>query len=207
MSVIISVIIPCFNNQQTIDETIQSVLQQSLTNWELIIVDDGSTDESVNLINSIIEVNNSKNIKLICQENSGPSKSRNKGAAIANGKYLLFLDADDLIHSSYLEKAVKLLEENSQLHLVYSNAEFFEAKKGAWKLPAFSKKGLLLENSIFMSAVIRTEDFRIIGGIDETLNYIEDWELWLRLVYAFDGVYKINETLFYYRKQIGRAHV
>lgn len=201
MKNVVSVIIPCFNNADTIAQTTDSIFNQYLTNTEIIIVDDGSTDESISIINKIIQKNKSRQIKLIVQKNSGPSKARNTGAFQADGKYLLFLDADDLIHADYLKLAVDLMENNNQLQLVYSRAEFFEARTGAWRLNKFSPKGMLLQNCIFISALMRKDSFVRVGGFDEQLNYVEDWELWLRLLYPNCMVHQIDKTLFYYRKR------
>lgn len=196
---LVSVIIPCYNNQNTIVETIQSVIKQTHKSIELIIVNDGSIDGSLQKISEFIT--NQANIKLINQANQGPSASRNNGAEFANGKYLVFLDADDLLHETYVEKCVAYFEKNPKTNIVYSNAEFFEAKTGKWKLPNFKIDKFLVINSIPIFATIRTEHFKDVKGFDTNLHFMEDMELWIRIIKKFgDGVYKIPETLFYYRK-------
>lgn len=197
----VSVIIPCFNNESTLEETIASVLDQKLQSFEIIVVDDGSTDGSSEVVNRIIAQHPKHKIQLVKQQNSGPSKARNAGAKHATGKYLMFLDADDLIHPDYLQMTVELLEKDDSLNVVYSNAEYFDARKGKWKLKGFNAKKLLLENMIFISAVTRKNIFDSVGGFDERINYCEDWDLWIGIVSRYGGVHKIDKTLFYYRKR------
>jgi len=202
MNPIVSVIIPCFNNSSTIVETILSVYSQSLQSFEIILVNDGSTDPSYELVASFKEEHSKDNLHLLSQENKGPSSARNNGASIAKGKYLLFLDADDKIHPTYLEKSVRLLENDESLHIVYCEADYFDGVNKRWRLPSYSKTALLLENSIFISAIIRKKTFDEAGQFDETLQYNEDWDLWIRITSIIEekSVYKINEPLFYYRK-------
>lgn len=201
MHIDVSVVIPCFNNETTIEETISSVIAQRFQSFEIIVVDDGSTDNSVAVVKKVIAKNPEKKINIVSQENGGPSRARNTGASHAIGKYLMFLDGDDKIHEDYLQMTVELLEKDSSLNVVYSNAEFFDAKKGKWKLKDFDAQKLLMENMIFISAVTRKSVFDAVGGFDERINYCEDWDLWISIVFKFGGVHKINKTLFYYRKR------
>jgi len=203
----ISIIIPCFNNETTILETIESINQQEYSSIEMIIVNDGSTDRSSQVISDYINNNNSANIILIDQVNSGPSKSRNNGADKATGKYLLFLDADDILAPTYISKCVRHLEKDQTLNIVYTKADYFGAKKRAWNLPDFNLQNFLESNCIPISAVIRNEVFQKVGKFDENLNYTEDWELWIRIVKEFGGVYKIPETLFFYRKRFDKSSI
>ncbi|MFV8345313.1 glycosyltransferase family 2 protein [Flavobacterium sp. ZB4P13] len=203
----ISVIIPCFNNETTILETIESVNQQEYSSIEMVIVNDGSTDRSTQVISDYIKNNNAANITLINQVNSGPSKSRNNGADKAIGKYLLFLDADDIIAPSFINKCIEHLEKDQTLNIVYTEAEYFGAKNRAWILPEFKISNFLESNCIPISAVIRNEVFKEVGKFDENLNYTEDWELWIRIVKEFGGVHKIPESLFFYRKRFDKSSI
>jgi glycosyltransferase involved in cell wall biosynthesis len=107
---LVSVIIPAYNAEKFIDETIISVQQQTYSNWEIIIVNDGSTDNTEVFISKYI----SERIILICQPNAGVSIARNKGLANAKGDYIVFFDADDLMTKDFLDIRVKLLNENSE---------------------------------------------------------------------------------------------
>ncbi len=203
----ISVVIPCFNNANTIIETIESVIKQVYSSIEMIIVNDGSTDSSEQVISNYIESKKITNITLINQVNAGPSKSRNNGANIATGTYLMFLDADDLLAPTYIDTCITHLERDKNLNIVYTEGEYFGAKKGKWNLPNFSIPNFLESNCIPISAVIRNEVFKKVGGFDEKLGYTEDWDLWIRIVQEAGGVYKIDQPLFFYRKRFDKSSI
>lgn len=121
----ISVIIPCYNCGAFIGETIQSVLDQTYQDFEIIVVDDGSTDNSESVVKSIQD----SRIHYISQPNSGVSKARNKGFQYANGKYIVFFDGDDIMSSNFLEVRIKLLERHRGLHFCCGPIETFPVKK------------------------------------------------------------------------------
>ena len=112
-----------------------SVKNQTFNDFEIIIVNDGSTDNSEEIINKYIHENQSLNIVLVVQDNKGLSGARNTGAKHAKGEYIVFIDSDDKIHPNYLKKSIFLLENDPKLQIIYNEAEFFGGKKGAWKLP------------------------------------------------------------------------
>ncbi|WP_310556094.1 glycosyltransferase [Flavobacterium sp.] len=195
----ISIVIPCYNNEKTIIETLDSIENQLHKNIEIIIVNDGSIDNSKVVIENYMAVNN--NCILLNQENKGPSFSRNFGATKASGKYIMFLDADDLVHQTYVNKCIAVLENNSTIDIVYSEIEFFEAQTGKWRLNDFEMPSFLINNCIPICAVFKTELFRSIGGFDTNLSFTEDWDLWIQIIKTNKIVFKIPEILFYYRKR------
>lgn len=195
---LVSVVIPCYNCETTINETIQSVLSQTYKNIEIICVNDGSTDNTLVKLQEIGANNN--RITVINQENKGQSKTRNTGAIAAKGYYLFFLDADDLIAPTFFEKAVNIIENNQDVQIVYARSEFFGARTGEWKLADFEIKSFLRDNCIPIAALIRKEEFIKADGFDESLTFFEDWELWLKIIINGGKVYRIPETLFFYRK-------
>lgn len=198
---LISIIIPCYNNSDTLIETLQSIQLQTYLNTEIIIVDDCSVDDSFKLAQTYILEKKINGNVYKNNSNQGPSVSRNKGVNEASGKYLLFLDADDLIEKTYIKKCIDLLENRADLNIIYSEAEFFGSKNGKWELPDFKLPDFLINNCIPVSSVIKKEVFDELGGFDEKLRFTEDWELWIRIISNFGGVYKIPEVLFYYRKR------
>lgn len=121
---LVSVIIPAYNAEKYIDDTIISVQQQSYSNWEIIIVNDGSTDNTEVLVSKYI----SERVILISQSNAGVSVARNKGLAIAKGDYLVFFDADDLMTKDFLDLRVKILNENCEYGFVGGLVETFPFK-------------------------------------------------------------------------------
>lgn len=197
----ISVIIPVYNNGETIIETLNSIINQTLKNFEIIIVNDGSTDHSIDNINSFIDNNPNYKINLITQENGGPSKARNNGVKNANGDFIVFIDGDDKFHPTYLEKAFKEINKNNRC-LVYSNTTFFGAEEGRWNLAEYSVQNILKNNCIPIFAIHKKEDFLKAGMFDENLWFGEDWDLWISIIEKTKGdVYKIPEDLFFYRKR------
>ena len=195
--ILISIIMPCYNQGKYLSEAIESVITQNYDNWELIIVDDGSTDNSSEVAKHYVEKDN--RISYIYQRNAGPSAARNRGVRESKGIYLHFLDGDNKIAPKYLEIAIKYLESNKDCKLFYSRCRFFGERQGEFHLNYIDYKHLLCWNSIDMACVIRREDFNSIGGFDENMRGYEDWELFIRLLYHDDNIYKHPEILFFYR--------
>jgi len=193
----VSIIIPCYNQGAYIQEAIDSVIAQTYKDWEIIIINDGSDDaKTIEELTRLKE----EGLHIIDISNSGVSVARNKGIAVANGEFILPLDADDKIAPEYLEKAVKVLLEKPHVKLVYCDCAYFGILSGISPVPAFSLEGMLFENLIFNAAVIRTADFIKSGGYDETfLAGWEDWEFWLRFIKNEAEVYKLPFIYFYYR--------
>lgn len=199
----VSVVIPYYNDGKYIAETLYSVNQQSYSNIEIILIDDGSTDtESIHIFDGI-QLNNGVKLR---ETNAGPSAARNLGISHAAGKYILPLDADDKIDTSYVEKAVEILERNPSCGIVYSHGAFLGIDGGKWNLPPFSMGRMLISNIIFNAGLFRRDDWKACGGYDESLKAgIEDWEFWLSILELEREVYQIPEVLFYYRiKKVSR---
>lgn len=200
MKSLVSVIIPAFNNADTIIETLQSIEKQTYTYIEVIIVDDGSKDNLSSCVEQY-KTTTKLPIQYFYQENAGPSKARNYGVAKATGAFIVFVDADDYIQETYLEKAAQLLEQNPNLQIVYADAEFFGATSGKWELANYNVVSFLKYNCIPIFAMHRRAVFLEVGQFDTHLNFTEDWELWIRIIKKYGGVYKIPETMYYYRKR------
>lgn len=120
----VSVIIPVYNVERYIEASLQSVVSQTLDNYEIIVIDDGSTDDSLKIVKKYMDKNN--NIKLIIQENSGQSVARNKGIEVAQGKYIYFLDSDDYIDDDMLKIAYEESEKNKLDLLLFNGDTFFD---------------------------------------------------------------------------------
>lgn len=193
----VSVVVPCYNHGNFLEETVQSVLHSTYSPLEIIIVNDGSTDHSEEVAMELTRQH--QNVLYILQKNSGPAAARNRGIAMARGIYILPLDADDLISPHYIEKAVELME-REQAKVVYCEAEFFGERSGKWNLPAFSVRLLARENMIFCSALYRKEDWLRCGGYDETMTWgWEDWEFWISMLEEGGVVRKLPDVHFFYR--------
>lgn len=195
----VSVIIPCFNLGKYIHEAINSVLAQTFRDFEIIVVNDGSTDAETN---SILDDLNRPEIRLINTSNQGLASARNNGIGEAKGKYILPLDADDKIAPSYLEKAVRILDENENIGIVYCRAERFDQENSKWDLPEYEFSKILIDNLIFCSALFRAADWKRVGGYKPSMIYgWEDYEFWLSIIELQREVCRIPEYLFFYRKR------
>lgn len=197
----VSVIIPCYNQGQFIDDAIESVLAQTYKDFEVIIINDGSTDPQVALT---LESYRRPPITLIHTDNQGLASARNNGIRISTGVYVLPLDADDRIARSYVEKAVSVLDANPDTGIVYCEAEFFGENTGPWDLPPYSFPEILLGNMIFCSGMYRKSDWQQVNGYNANMKFgLADFDFWLSLIELGRGVYRIPEPLFFYRQRSG----
>lgn len=194
----ISIIVPCYNQSQYLAETLDSVLAQSYTDWECIVINDGSTDETEAVAMRYAQKDN--RFKYTYQDNQGVSVARNNAIGQSVGEFILPLDGDDKIGPTYIEKALGIFEENPITKLVYCNAELFGAETGKWELPDYAYEDLIWSNSIFCSAVFRRTDFDKCGGFNPNMKEgYEDWDFWISFLNKEDVVHRLDETLFFYR--------
>jgi glycosyltransferase involved in cell wall biosynthesis len=194
----ISIIVPCYNQAQYLDEALQSVLEQTYTNWECIIVNDGSPDDT----EEIAKIWTKKDSRFIYlkKENGGLSNARNAGIDLATGEYILPLDADDKIGKEYIEFALVEFKKDESLKLVYCKAEKFGEEKGLWDLPSYSLKVLALNNIIFCSAIYKKTSWILANGYDSQMALgWEDWEFWIAILKDGGKVFRLKQTFFYYR--------
>lgn len=199
---LVSIIIPCYNQGKYLSEAVESVLNQNYDNWECIIVNDGSIDNTEQIAMSFC-IKDSR-IKYLYKENGGISSARNIGISISEGKYILPLDSDDKIATDYCKIAVGEMESNIKLKIVYCRANFFGVESGEWILPEFSIEKILGQNIIFCSAFFRRSDYDLTNGYNENMIYgLEDWDFWLSIIELGGEVLKIDKVLFYYRIRIG----
>lgn len=193
----VSVIIPCFNQGHFLEETVASIRNQTFQNFEIIIVNDGSTDI---FTNQLLQDYKHEKTTVLTTNNQGLASARNSGIRLATGEYILPLDADDRIGPEYLEKAFNILNSNPGLGIVYCRAKLFGAVETEWNLPEYSLVEMLQDNVIFCSALFRKSDWELVGGYDPGMTYgWEDYDFWLSLIENGRGVYQIPEYLFYYR--------
>lgn len=198
---LVSIITPAYNAEKYIEETIKSVLNQTYDNWELIIVDDKSTDNTINIVE---KYTNDNRIKLYKNdENSGVAKSRNNGILFASGDYIAFLDADDLWENDKLEKQIDFIKNNESYDvlctsytLINENSEFI--KNYTITQGEISYEMLLRENLLGCSTVIIKKD-AILKYMFTDKYMHEDLELWLKLSYAGHKIYGLPESLVKYR--------
>src|ERR687886_1714098 len=182
---LISVIIPVYNGGNTIRTTIESVLNQTFTNLELIVVNDGSQDSTLAVLNEIQD----SRLKVFSFPNAGVSTSRNRGLAQAKGEFISFLDADDLWTPDKLEAQLKALQENPQAAVAYSWSDWIDESGqflragGHITVNGNAYEKLLLRDFVESGSnpLIRKQALEEVGTFDESIAFAEDWDLWLRL--------------------------
>ena len=191
----ISVITACYNHGKYIPEMIASVFEQTFKEFEVIIVNDGSTDDTGTILDNIIH----PSLRVIHTENHGPAYARNLAIKNATASIIMNLDADDKIEPTLLEKAYNIFQKNPDAGIVYCDADFFGSRSGSFKLE-YSKENMLYDNRIISQAFFKKKDWQQIGGYSEELIYgAEDWDLWLSIMELEKDIIKIPETLVHYR--------
>lgn len=195
---VVSIIVPCYNQAQYLEEALQSVLDQTYINWECIIINDGSPDHTEEIAKEW--VNKDSRFKYLNKENGGLSSARNFGISQSTGAFILPLDADDKIAPDYVSLAVQSFQEDTSLKVVYCKVEKFGEEQGLWQLPDFSRTTLVRGNMIFCSAMYKKVDWIAVGGYDENLIYgLEDWEFWIAILKKDGEVKCIDYLGFFYR--------
>jgi len=184
MNPLVSVVMPVYNAQEFLAEAIESILEQTYENFELIIVNDGSTDKSEMIINSY---KNSR-IILVSRENKGVSASRNEAMALAKGKYIAMQDADDLSDKNRLHKQVNFLEDNPEIGLLGSNYHVIESDSknicmttDVFTRPKDLKIAEVFSNQFGQGTVMMRASHVKDKSYDEALALSEDYDLWTRL--------------------------
>ena len=193
----ISIIVPCYNGAKYIRETLDCLQKQTIDDWECIIVNDGSTDNSLEIMKEFSLKD--ERFRFVDKQNGGPASARNLGVASSKGEYLLFLDSDDIIDNYYLEKGICYLDNHKDCSLFYSRTKFFGARNDVMDSILTGYRDLLAKNSIVCTCIIRRNDFDRVGGFDENMHGYEDWEFFIRLLYHNDVVYQCPKVMFYYR--------
>ncbi len=203
----ISVVIPVYNGERTIEETIASVLAQTFTDFELIIINDGSQDNTVEVIQKIIKETADPRIKLYSYSNGGLAASRNRGITKAEGEYISFLDADDLWTKDKLASQYQALQTYPQAAVAYGGTDWIDEAGNFLKHsspPSLSGDiyGVLLLSNIVGSgsnALIKRDVLSITGGFDESLKASEDWDFLIRLAAKYQFV-RIDAPQILYRQ-------
>ena len=199
MKPILSVIIPCYNTEHTLEQTLRSVLDMQYDAWEAILVNDGSPD---NLEQVALEwVKKDKRFRYFKKENGGLGSARNYGIEKALGDFILPLDSDNMVRPTFIKSALRIFEESNEIGVVYGNAAYFGERTGDWNVGAFDAFRLLAYNYIDACAIIRKEVFEAVGVYETNLPHQghEDWELWLRVLASEYTFSYINEITFDYR--------
>ena len=199
---LLSVVIPYYNRANTIDQTLRSLEGQTLKNFEVIVIDDGSTDVvSKQVFSTLQERYTSLHIQTIRQENQGVAQARNNGIRAAAGRYIICLDSDDILTSTYIEKCVVALETSPDISLVTSYREHFGVVNEVYPVADYNPERLIEDNMVTTAAAFRKEAWVRAGGYKSGISY-EDWEFWLTLAENGDWGITLQEPLFQYRVEL-----
>ncbi|PSN20052.1 glycosyl transferase family A [filamentous cyanobacterium CCP5] len=198
----VSVVIPAYNATAYLPQTVDSILQQTFTDYEVLIVDDGSSDNPVELVAQIVD----SRVHIISQRNQGAGAARNTGIKNARGSYVAFLDADDFWETTKLAKQVEWLDMNPEVGLVHTWVTLANPDGSlSDRTIRTDGEGYIWDQVVVYNplkcgstAMVRRRCFEELGYFDQSLKYSEDWDMWIRIArkYAFSV---IAEPLTYYR--------
>lgn len=202
---LVSVVIPYYNRAATIDETLESLRSQTFINFEVIIVNDGSTEqESIDKLEKLAYPD--INLRIIQQQNAGVAAARNTGIAQAKAPYILCLDSDDMLAPTYIEKCLISLETDANIDLVATDMHFFGVQDFVYKQGEYNPAELTSNNMVETAALYRKQAWVRSGGYKNDIGY-EDWEYWVTL--AENGFWGkiIPEPLFNYRTAVSSRYI
>jgi glycosyltransferase involved in cell wall biosynthesis len=196
----VSVVIPCFNLGEFVEEAVQSVLAQTFVDFEIVVVDDGSTDADTR--RRVDGLASQPKTAVLHTANQGLSAARNLGIARSHGAYVCSLDADDRLRPMWLERAVALLDENPDIAFASHWVEAFGDRSFLWQPVRCDLTALLDCNVVNGAALLRRSVFDAVGGFDESMREgCEDWEFWIRVTSnGYTGAI-IPEVLYDYRQR------
>lgn len=202
----VSIIIPCYNLGNYLPEAISSVIAQTFENWEIIIVNDGSTDQTKEIIQEILIKYPDKQIIGLNTPNNGAGCARNIGIAFSRGEYILPLDADDIIHPDFLQKTKAILDAHQTIDIVYTDLKEFGLRNRIIRASEFNPHLLPVQNQLNYCSLFRRKVWEEVGGYRPNLiigpNSIigyEDWDFWVGAVEKGFCAKRLPEPLLMYR--------
>jgi glycosyltransferase involved in cell wall biosynthesis len=193
---LISIILSTHNQEKFIAECMNSILHQTYQDFELLVLIDGCTDDTLDIVLNYYY----NKIKFYTLDDIGLSACRMYGAEKARGEYILFIDGDDKIEPTFLEKTKNLLDQNREIGFIYTDTQHFDGANSYWEQPEYNFFELLFSNYICSCSLIRKDMLFRCGGFDlNNFNYYEDYQFWIRM--GQKGFYgkHLPERLFYYR--------
>lgn len=217
---LVSVAIPCYNHAEFVQETIQSIIDQNYYNIELIIIDDGSKDNSVEKIEEMVDAckGRFKRFEFKCRPNKGLSATLNEMIEWSSGKYFSACASDDILYPNATSSCVSLLEKRRDCGMCHAHAESINGVPDTSSTNStdkeFTFEQLINRNKISaLTVVVRKDVFNEVGVFDESL-LIEDWDMWLRISHAGYKIGFVNEVVAFYRyhennlsKDLGRMEL
>lgn len=198
---LVTVVIPCFNQGEFLEEALQSLNNIDSSKYEVIIVDDGSDDPLT--LEKLKELEY-RGYYIHHQENSGLGAARNVGIRLANGNYILPLDSDNKIRPVYIEKGIEILDMHPEVGVVYGNVQRFGDSDSLVVVPEFDPVRILVENTIDACALFRKEIWEQVGGYEENMVGYQDWAFWMAIAATENWeFFHIDDIVFDYRIRQG----
>jgi glycosyltransferase involved in cell wall biosynthesis len=174
----VSVIVPCYNSARLVRETAASLAAQTLRELEVIFVDDGSTDDTPAVLEELIAPHGDR-MTICSQPNAGVAAARNRGIAIARGEYILPVDSDDLIAPHMIETCARILDEQREIAIVFTDRQDFGELEGVFPAGNFALERLKYFNQIAYCSMFRRVVWEQIGGYRSNVDGFDDWDFWI----------------------------
>lgn len=198
-----SVVIPCYRQAVYLAEAVESVVGQTYRDWEIVIVDDGSPDDAATVAGGLIAAHPDRPMRLIRQNNLGLAAARNAGIAASSGRYILPLDADDLLMPEMLHRTVGLLDAEPGVAIAYTDFEHFGADRRRVRVGVWDIEALAYSNQLGICSLFRREVWAAVGGYNPNMaRGYEDWDFWIGAAERGFQARHIAEPLFRYRLKV-----
>lgn len=198
---LVSIIIPCYNHARFLREAVESIVNQTYENWECIIVNDGSPDDTSDVARALINSYKNKSIHLLEQQNDGVINARNVGFSKSLGEYILFVDADDKIHPNFLSETLSVLIEHPSVGFVYTDIQLFGVKHDLISNGDFVPERFLNSNQASVTSLFRREIYEQVNGFKKVMELgWEDWEFWISAYEKGWQGYRLGKAYLYYRQ-------
>jgi glycosyltransferase involved in cell wall biosynthesis len=195
----VSIVITCFNYSKLLPRALESVEAQTHSDWEIVIVDDGSTDASLDVALQHARERTDQNIKVVHTRNGGLPRARNLGVALSRGRYISCLDADDWYEPQALERMVGVLDTRADISVVSPGPKFVGAEDIVPHHPPYDFEVLTSRNIVSQTSLFRREAWLQVGGHNENMRGYDDWEFWISVGEAGFGFETIDEHLWNWR--------
>jgi glycosyltransferase involved in cell wall biosynthesis len=196
----VSVVVRCYRQAAFLPEAVEAVVRQTYQDWEIVVVNDGSPDDTSAVARGLISRWPDRRIRLIEQANQGPAAALNTGVAAADGELVLILDADDGVHPVFLARAVAALDADPGADIVFTDVVLFGAKAEVWKMGPFQLGALCQVNRLCCTSLYRRRLWEEAGGyaLNMELGY-EDWDFWVGCCERGHRAVHLKQPLFFYR--------
>lgn len=204
----VSVVVRCYRQAAFLPEAVASVVAQGYRDWEIVVVNDGSPDDTSAVARRLMAQHPDRRLRLVEQANQGPAAALNAGVAASAGALVLVLDADDAIHPVFLERAVAALDADPGADIVFTDVVLFGAKAEVWKMGPFDLASLSQVNRLCCTSLYRRRLWEEAGGyaLNMELGY-EDWDFWVGCCERGHRAVHLRQPLFFYRMHAGDGSI